>query len=272
MDQGKLALISPSQAALYIPPGLKKFKLDLFERIGRHMIKLGGLIVRDDEKKLLELPDDIMPIIGCTPALRQLVLEWKKRKRNFIYWDRGYCRRVFATHLPRGTDGGYYRWHVNAFQLRKIGNHSSDRWKNLHQPVAPWNKNGKHILICAPTFTYSLFHATQLWTDTIIDTLARVTDRPLMIRGKESKRSLGEDIKGAHAVVSHGSNAAVEAAIMGCPAFVDDCSAASLLRNVDLVNIEKPVYADREPWVYSLAYNQFNEKELVDGTLWRLLN
>jgi hypothetical protein len=36
--------------------------------------------------------------------------------------------------------------------------------------------------------------------------------------------------------------------------------------------IEKPVYPDRQAWVNALAYSQFNESELVDGTLWRLIN
>jgi hypothetical protein len=35
--------------------------------------------------------------------------------------------------------------------------------------------------------------------------------------------------------------------------------------------IEKPVYPDREKWLWSLAASQWNEQELVDGTLWRQL-
>ncbi len=264
-------MISPTQTALYIPPGLKKFKLDLFERIGRHIQQAGGRIVRDDERRLLDLPNEIIPIVGCTPVLRPLIDGWKATNRTFIYWDRGYVRRVFATWLPRGRDGGYYRWHINAFQLRAIRDVSKNRWKELATDVAPWAKGGRHILIASPTMPYSAFHRTERWTDEIVDALARVTDRPLMIRGKESKRPLAEDLKGAHALVAHASNAAVEAVIMGCPAFVHPDSAASLLGNVDLKNIESPDYAERQPWLNSLASSQFNERELVDGTLWKLL-
>lgn len=264
-------MISPRQAAIYIPPGLKKFKLDLFERIGRHIVAAGGRVVRDDERRLLDLPDDVIPIVGCTPALRPLIDGWKERGRTHIYWDRGYFRRVFATWLLRGENGGYYRWHVNSFQMQKIRDVRFDRWKESKISAEPWAKGGRHILIAAPTPTYSAFHRTERWTDEIVDALARVTDRPLMIRGKESKRPLAEDLKGCHAIVAHASNAAVEAVILGCPAFVHGDSAAALLGNIDLAKIETPIYADRQPWLNSLAYCQYSEKELVDGTLWKLI-
>ena len=84
-------------------------------------------------------------------------------------------------------------------------------------------------------------------------------------------RKLHEDLKGAHCLVTHGSNAAVEAVIMGCPVFVHQDSAASLVGRCDLARIEEPIYPDRQPWLNSLAYAQFSESELVDGTLWRLI-
>jgi hypothetical protein len=71
--------------------------------------------------------------------------------------------------------------------------------------------------------------------------------------------------------VAHGSIAAVEAVVMGCPVFVHDISAAALVGKTDFSQIENPVYPDREQWLHSLAYCQFNESELVDGTLWRLI-
>lgn len=263
--------MNPKNAALYIPPGLKKFKLELFERIGAKIQAAGGRAVRDNENLLDELPLDVLPIIGCTPTLRPLVLKWQKDNRPFVYWDRGYARRVFATWLPRGEDGGYYRWHINAFQMQSIAKVPDDRWKALNTAVGPWQKGGKHILIAAPTFNYAAFHGIEKWTDQTVDALARVTNRPLMVRGKESKRPLAEDLKGAHAIVSHGSNAAVEAVIMGYPAFVSSDSAAALLGNIDLAKIETPQYPERHPWLNALAYSQWNERELVDGTLWRLL-
>lgn len=264
--------LNPAKVALFIPAGLAKFKWKLFRRIGEHIVKLGGRVVEHDENLLPHLPDDIIPIVGCHPQTRAMVDGWKERGRTFIYWDRGYARRIFATWLPRATDGsGYYRWHVNSFQMQEIRKVPDDRWKALKTDVSPWSAGGKHIVIAAPTLTYTKFHRTERWTDETIDALSRVTDRPLMIRGKESKRSLAEDLKGAHALVSHQSNTAVEAVIMGCPVFVDPGSAAALVGKTDLKQIESPVYPDRQPWLNSLAYSQFDENELCNGILWKLI-
>lgn len=66
--------------------------------------------------------------------------------------------------------------------------------------------------------------------------------------------------------------AAVESVMMGCPVFVHPDSAASLVGMTDINHIERPLYPERRPWLNSLAYSQFNEAELCDGTLWRLIS
>jgi hypothetical protein len=260
-------MIDPKKVCLYIPDGLSAFKRNLFERIGRNV----GGVSRGDVKMLRALPSDWTPLVGCSPELTETIAEWRKAGRQWVYWDRGYARRIFATWLPRGEDGGYYRFHIGSFQLRKIRDVAGDRWASMKTEVAPWRQSGKHIVIAAPTRTYAKFHKTESWIADTIDALARVTDRQLVIRDKESKRSLQEDLVGAHALVSHGSIAAVESAILGCPVFVHPDSAAALVGQTDLKKIEMPIYPDRQRWLNSLAYSQFNEKELVDGTLWRLI-
>jgi hypothetical protein len=262
--------IDPNKVALFIPPGLARFKLNLFERIG---LKIGR-IVRHTFNDLLKLPSEIIPIVGCTPELRLLIEGWERTGRTWIYWDRGYCRRVFATDLPPGKDGGMYRWHLNRFQMGEIYKVSSDRWDKMETPLWPWSKNGKHIVIAEPSPTYCRFHNIEGWTQRTVNRLRQLTDRPLIIRDKEMQRfsrKLHADLKDAHALVTHGSNAAVEAVIMGYPVFVDSCSAAALVGKTNIAEIENPIYPDREQWAYSLAYCQFNEEELVDGTLWRLI-
>lgn len=265
-------MISPSKVVFFIPPGLSKFKFNLFERIGGDIKRLGGKVVKHEQKELDYYPDDTVPIVGCTPSLRPLIDAWNARGRTWVYWDRGYFFRIFATWLPRGNNGGMYRWHVNSFQLQQIRDVPPDRFNAHPPPVKPWAKGGRHIVIAAPTFPYSAFHRTERWTDETVDALCRATDRPLIIRAKTSQRPLADELKGAHALVSHGSNAAVEAVIMGCPVFVDKSSAAALVGQTDLTKIERPIYPDRQPWLNALAYNQFNEAELTNGTLWNLLN
>lgn len=265
-------MLDPAMLALFIPANLKAFKLDLFNRIGGEILRQGGRVIRHEARLLDELPDRIVPIVGCQPESTPLIAKWRQTGREWIYWDRGYARRVFATWLPRGTSGGYYRWHRRAFQLPKIKPHPSDRWEALEIEVRPWSRNGRHIVIAAPTATYSAFHRLHNWTDATLDTLSRLTDRQLIIRHKETKRPLQADLAGAHALVAHASIAAVEAVVCGCPVFVDPDSAAALVGSTDLREIERPVYPERQPWLNALAYSQFSERELIDGTLLRLMS
>lgn len=267
-------MIDPAACCFYVPDGLADFKMRLFNRIAKHIRNLGGREIRNDPTgaALDALPADIIPIVGCTPALTPLFAKWRKANRPFIYWDRGYMRRVFATWLPKGADGGYYRWHLNCYQMQHIRDVPDDRWQAMATPIEPWQRDGRHIVIAAPTRTYSRFHEIQTWIADTIDALARVTDRQLVIRDKEQlRRPLQADLAGAHALVTHGSNTAVEAAILGCPVFVHPDSAASLVGLTDLKRIETPIYPERQAWANSLCYCQFNEQELTDGTLWRLL-
>lgn len=268
-------MIDPGQTAFFIPGHLARFKLALFDRIGETIQAAGGAVVRGDFELLdRKVRKGRIPIIGCTPELRPYIDRWRSESRPWIYWDRGYARRVFATDLPTGDAGGYYRWHLNGYQAQVVHDVPADRWSALQTPVSPWSKSGRHIVVAEPSPTYQRFHGIEGWTDRTLAALKAVTDRPIVIRDKEMQRfgrKLHEDLRGAHCLVTHGSNAAVEAVVMGCPVVVHPDSAAALVGLTDLTRIETPIYPDREPWLRSLAYSQFSERELVDGTLWRLL-
>lgn len=267
-------MVDPAKVAFFCPRELKDFKQKLFDRVARHIESAGGIVIRGDHAALDRLPDDITPIVGCSVELSAMVYRWRSTNREFIYWDRGAARRVFATDLPPGENGGYYRWIRNAFQMYSILDVSGDRWKTLRTDLWPWAKQGRHIVVAKPSPTYERFHGIEGWTERTVAALKAVTGRPLVLRDKEMQRfgrKLHEDLRGAHCLVTHGSNAAVEAVIMGCPVFVHPDSAAALVGLTDLGQIESPIYPGRERWVHSLAYSQFNEAELVDGTLWRLI-
>lgn len=256
---------------MFLPPGLSAPKTQLFNRIAERIVKAGGRRIVADYDELRELPDQYVPIVGASPELRPIIEGWRARGRQWIYWDRGYARRIYATWLPRGEYGGFYRWQRNAFQMRKIRNVPADRWKALKTEVKLWQTNGRHIVLAKPSPTYAKSHGCENWTEETVEALSRLTDRQLVIRGKETKRPLQADLEGAHALVTHGSIAAVEAVILGCPVFVHPDSAAALVGHTDLRMIEYPKYPERQPWLSSLAYSQYNERELVDGTLWRIL-
>lgn len=259
-------MIDHRNCCFYTPPGLGKYKSGLFERVGAQMGHKTS-----DHRELPLLPPDIIPIIGCMINLKPYIDEWKTTGREFIYWDRGYMRRIFATWLPRGENGGYYRWTRNAFQMQSIRDVPSDRWNSLKLPVAPWRKSGRKIVIASTLSDYWQLHGCLNWVQETAAYLRTITDRPVVIRDKDTKTPLQDELADAHILVAHGSIAAIEAVIMGCPVCVHPSCAASLVGITDLSKIEHPIYPDRQAWLNSLAYSQFNEKELVDGTLWKWL-
>jgi hypothetical protein len=269
--------INPREVAFFIPPNLNKTfsaKVKLFQRVANHIEALGGKVIRGDYAAVSRLPDDVIPIVGCTPQFRDTIAAWRQRGRTWIYWDRGYFRRgYYLTWLPKGSDGGYYRWHINRPQMGEIYAVADDRWKalRLDDQIKPWNKNGRNIIVADTLPDYWNLFSYPNWTADTVQVLKSLTDRPIVVRAKESKTPLYDELRNAHCLVTHGSIAAVEAVVMGCPVFVDPMCAAALVGQTDLGNIETPVYPQRQPWLNSLAYCQFNEQELIDGTLWKLI-
>lgn len=267
--------MEPSKCCLYFPGNLVRFKANLFERIAATIYESGGLVCRAKPEELDALPDDVIPVVGCSPELTPLIKKWRANRRPWCYWDRSYVRRVFATCLPpaESLETSYYRFHINSYQLQRIRDVPDDRWRAMRTDVLPWQRNGRHIVIAAPTRTYARFHQCESWIADTIDALARVTDRQLVIRDKEQyrRRPIQKDLEGAHCLVTHGSNAAVESVILGCPVVVHPDSAAALVGLTDIEKVEKPVYPDRQPWLNNLAYNQWNEAEILNGTIWRMI-
>jgi hypothetical protein len=90
------------------------------------------------------------------------------------------------------------------------------------------------------------------------------------------REPLTKALEQAHCVVTFNSNAAIESIINGVPAFVlSPVHAAKPVANTNLSNIEKPFYPDTDllhKWLRNLAYQQFHNSELENGSALRILN
>lgn len=209
-------------------------------------------------------------LVGPTPGVRLALHHRTQHGRPWIYWDRGYYAR-----FPEVPDPlGYHRLTLNGFQQSWV-RPNCDPHRLIHIasqwgiPFSPWQRNPNgHILLCAPSQSYATFHYLGGWVAETAAELAKRTNRPVVLREKGDPKPLSAALEGCYAVVTHGSNVAVEAAIRGTPVFVSEGSAAAPIGRTSLDDIERPAYPDRQEWLISLSYGQFTLSEMVSGFAW----
>lgn len=192
----------------------------------------------------------------------------------YIMADNGY--------IGAGQYDGYYKLSRDGFQCDARGAPDEDRLAKLldltgQKITRKWRRetdNG-HILVCPPIVEYERVHwfYHTHWLRNVTATVARMTKREIWMRYKpgstrapETPKSLEEDFKSCHAVITHDSNIAVEAIMAGIPVFVTGTSPAQVFGNVDLNTIEHPrMKFDRTKWLAILAANQWTLDEVRTG-------
>lgn len=201
-------------------------------------------------------------------------------KRDFYYMDSGYMGNYKSPSNPNG----WKVWHrivKNDLQHNLVIERPSDRFEKQHIKIPAWKKTGKNILLVMPSEKPAKYYGIDNaeWREKTIETIKEYTDRPIVIRekGKRQERinkTIYEDLDNAFAVVTLQSIAATEAILYGIPAFTLAPNAASKFSGWDLSKIETPLYADQKliyKWACHLAYGQFHNNELKDGTAKRIL-
>ena len=196
--------------------------------------------------------------------------------RDYYYIDTGYFGNVRKKF--------YHRITKNAMQnLGPIIERPFDRLE-----ATGWRRSkfrsGRNILICPPSAKAMSCFGLDLdkWMEETLDIIKKHSDRPIVIRLKGSRRdrTAGDTMeialsKDVHCLVTFNSIAATEALLLGKPAITLGPNAAQPLCKQDLSEIERPYMptADEvEAWAAHLAYAQFSEAEMKDGTAWRILN
>jgi hypothetical protein len=150
----------------------------------RKIEKAGGKVIRHDIGLIDQLPNEIIPIVGCQPESTPLIKRWRHNKRNGSIGIVATAARLCHMALPRGENGGYYRWHLNSFQLQHPGRSRRPLESHAHGCTA-MAKERTAYRHCRADTTYAKFHQCESWIADTIDALARVTDRQLVIRDKE---------------------------------------------------------------------------------------
>lgn len=208
-----------------------------------------------------------IPVVwGVLRGSAEIVARAKVQDLPFYYIDHAY--------FDRGH-GHSYRITLSRHEAGPVRKCDEDRLRRLEVRIKPWRKSGRAIIVCPPTKYFAVAHGCPNWLEETLYHLRLETDRPIVVRSKpvpgEPFVPLEEAIADAHALVTHSSNVAVEAACLGTPVFVAPTSAAAPIGHTDLTKIEKPRYPDRRPWLAHLAYSQFSLEEFASGTAWSIL-
>lgn len=208
--------------------------------------------------KLLEAPAVVYGILrGCGDIVKQC--EWVGR--DYFHIDHGYFKR--------GHYEGYYRISRNGFQYKGgIDGYSPKRWESLEIRLKSWRKSGSHVIICpiSPVLADHLGINPQKWLETVVQEVSKHTERPIIVKHKDGT-PLTTALQDAWCLVTHASNAGVDAIIQGIPVIA---LADSALTPVSwrLADIESPHYPDREPWAWTLAHQQWTLDEMRRGECW----
>lgn len=216
----------------------------------------------------------------------KLIKQCWQDNRPFRYMDSGYFgNKPHPTYNP----GGWKVWHritENDLQQKILRQCPSDRWGRLELSTTSWRRTGRSILIVAPDEKPCVFYDINLeqWIKDVRSQLEAVTDRPIIVRqrskdivklNRSSEGSFQSALEDVHAVVTFNSNAAVESIMSGVPVFLThDVSSARAVANWGLSKIDTPWLADADYvqcWLHNLAYSQFHNRELEDGTALRIM-
>jgi len=207
--------------------------------------------------------------------------------RDFYYIDTGYVGNFPSV----GNPGGKKVWHrvvKNENQHCVIRDVPSDRWENLVKQDLRlkwngWKNYNKKILLVLPNPKacryYNLDYDT--WVAETTEKIKTYSNLPIEVRvkGARSYRNLEYSIydafdSGVYATVAMNSIAALESALYGIPAFVSVPCAASPLACDDLSQLSNP-YRPSDSLIrkqsHNIAYGQFTQEEIFNGTAWKLI-
>ena len=196
--------------------------------------------------------------------------------RDFYYIDTGY--------FGNGKKKLYHRITKNDVQwFGPIIERPGDRLARTG--VQPQKmRPGRNILIAPPSQkllnNYDI--VLEEWLENVQSEIQQHTDRPIVIRTKQGRSTRVNDDtmemaldRDVHCLVTFSSIAAGEALLHGKPAITLGPNAAGPLCSHFLSEIEnpyRPSLDEVEAWARHLAYCQFTEVEMRDGTAWSILN
>ena len=216
------------------------------------------------------------PIVLRGITKRKQMADCRAVGRDFYYIDTGY--------FGNGKKKLFHRITKNDVQwFGPIIERPGDRLDRTGVQLAKF-KRGTNIIIAPPSQkllnNYDII--LEDWLASVQEEIKKYTDRPIVIRTKQGRSvrvnddtmemALDRDV---HCLVTFSSIAAGEALLYGKPAITLGPNAAAPLCSQSISEIENPYIPTLDEvaaWARHIAYCQFTEAEMRDGTAWCILN
>jgi hypothetical protein len=228
------------------------------------------------------------PMVVRGVTSKSEIVDCQKNNRDFYYIDTGYIGNFPSP----GNTSGKKIWHrivKNDLQHSVAKDLPKDRWEQLlkQDPRLSWQgwkSFNQKILLVLPNPKACRYYDIDCdqWIKETTEKIKMYSDLPIEIRvkGSRSERNHGYSIyeafdTGVYATVSFNSIASLESVLYGIPAFVSVPCAASPLASTDLSQLKDPYKPELDLIIKqckTLAYGQFREDEILNGTAWKILN
>jgi len=196
--------------------------------------------------------------------------------KDFYYIDTGY--------FGNGKKKLYHRITKNDVQnFGPVVDRPSDRFNRTGVQLKKVRADGSKILLAPPSQKLLNLYDIDLetWLEQTLTEIRAHTDREVVIRRKQGRSArinddtiemaLDQDI---YCLITYSSIAASEAILHGKPAITLGPNAAAAVCSTSIAEIEKiyrPSQQEVANWAHHMAYCQFTEVEMRDGTAWRIL-
>ena len=226
--------------------------------------------------------DTPVAVWGCLRGTESVIDEAGQKEQDWYFFDHAYVMNE-SKHMPNfKLKDRVYRVTKNAQLINEIDELSDDDYKRIekyeeHVQLEPWKKDGKYILVFEPSDFAKRWWEVPNWTEDTIQLLKDNTDLEIRIRKKNSLVSFESEVKGAKAVVSLQSAAAIQAHIWGIPGYCAEMSAAyPVSHSLEMIkkgldSIQYIPDDTRQKWLNSILANQYTMTEIADGTCYNRL-
>jgi hypothetical protein len=196
--------------------------------------------------------------------------------KDFYYIDTGY--------FGNGKKKLYHRITKNDVQnFGPVIERPNDRLDRTGVRLKKVRADGRKILLAPPSQKLLNLYDIELetWLEQTLAEIHAHTDREVVIRRKQGRSvrvnddtiemALDQDV---YCLVTYSSIAAGEAILHGKPAITLGPNAAAAVCSTAISEIEQikiPSLDEISAWARHIAYCQFTEAEMRDGTAWRIL-